>query len=126
MITVCWSELGTNPDAWGYREHRVLNWLEINDTDWEEPVLEIAGSWPYKLAYVGVDSRAWAHRVVERLAHARAPRRSSRCGLRPEEPEERQHLIQLLQRRWRHPPRPQQGPAVGVRTSASRCRTPRR
>lgn len=100
VVTVSWVDWD-HPDPAGYREHRVLNWLEIQNTNWEQQYYEIAdflGS--YDLAYVGVDAQGMGGPVAERLARM--------LGHRTEvipvtsdlknQAERWQHLIQLLQR----------------------------
>ena len=57
VVTVCWVDWD-HPDPAGYREHRILNWLEIHNTDWEEQYFEIMDFLdPYDIAYVGVDAQ---------------------------------------------------------------------
>ena len=102
VVTVCWVDWD-NPDAAGYREHRVLNWLEINDTDWENQYFEIAEFLaPYKLAYVGVDKQGMGSPVVERLERMLG-HRCEVIGVDSDlknQSERWKHLIQLLQRRY--------------------------
>ena len=100
VVTVAWVDWD-HPDAAGYREHRILNWLEIHDTDWESQyyqILEFLDA--YDLAFVGVDAQGMGGPVAERLERL--------LGHRTEvvpvtsdlknQAERWAHMIQLLQR----------------------------
>ena len=55
VVTVCWVDWNY-PDAFGFREHRILNWLELNNMPWEQQYFAIAEFLDnYKIAYVGID-----------------------------------------------------------------------
>ena len=100
VVTVCWVDW-EHPDPAGYREHRILNWLEIHNTDFEEQYFEIMDFLePYNISHVGVDAQGMGGPVADRLArllgsrtevipfHSDAKNQSDRW----------KHLIQLLQR----------------------------
>ena len=67
VVTVCWVDWNY-PDAFGFREHRILNWLELNNMPWEQQYFAIAEFLDnYKLSYVGVDGTGMGGPVAERL-----------------------------------------------------------
>jgi hypothetical protein len=67
VVTVCWVDWDF-PDAFGFREHRVLNWLELHNMPWEEQYFTIVEFLDnYSLAYVGVDAQAMGTAIAERL-----------------------------------------------------------
>jgi hypothetical protein len=101
VVTVCWVDWDF-PDAAGYREHRILNWLEIQNTEWEEQYFQIVDFLDnYNLAYVGVDAQGMGSAVAERLQRLL----EHRCEVIPvssdikTQSERWKHLIALLQRR---------------------------
>jgi len=67
VVTVCWVDW-EYPDPFGFREHRILNWLELHAMPWEEQYFAIAEFLDnYRIAYVGVDAQAMGSAVAERL-----------------------------------------------------------
>jgi hypothetical protein len=67
VVTVCWVDWDF-PDPFGFREHRVLNWLELHNMPWEEQYFAIAEFLDnYRLSYIGVDAQAMGSAVAERL-----------------------------------------------------------
>jgi hypothetical protein len=101
VVTVCWVDWDY-PDPAGYREHRILNWLEIQGTAWEEQyfqIMEFLDS--YNLAYVGVDAHGMGSAVADRLERLLG----NRCDVLPMHSDSKnqadrwKHLIALLQRR---------------------------
>lgn len=67
VVTVCWVDWD-HPDPSGMYEHRVLNWLEINNAEWERQYYEIADFLaPYNIVKCGVDSQGMGSAVAERL-----------------------------------------------------------
>lgn len=101
VVTVCWVDWDY-PDPAGFREHRILNWLEIQNTEWEEQyfqILDFLGN--YNIAYVGVDAQGMGSAVAERLQRLL----EHRCEVIPvssdikTQSERWKHLISLLQRR---------------------------
>lgn len=100
VVTVCWVDWD-HPDAAGYREHRVMNWLEINNTEWENQYFEICDFLEaYDIAFVGVDAQGMGSAVAERLQRLLG----HRCEVVPvhsdlkNQSERWKHLISLLQR----------------------------
>lgn len=101
VVTVCWVDWDF-PDPAGYREHRILNWLEIQNTEWEEQYFTIVDFLDnYNLAYVGVDAQGMGSAVAERLKRLL----EHRCEVIPvssdpkTQSERWKNLIALLQRR---------------------------
>ena len=65
--TVCWVDWD-RPDGFGFYEHRVLNWLEINNEEWESQYFEIIDFLRnYNVYRIGVDSQGVGGAVAERL-----------------------------------------------------------
>jgi hypothetical protein len=56
------------PDEFGYFDHRVLNWLEIQGDDWEEQYFQIVNFLSnYDVLAVGVDANGVGDAVAQRL-----------------------------------------------------------
>lgn len=67
VVTVVWVDWD-RPDEFGYYDHRVLNWLEIQGDDWEEQYFQIVNFLnQYDVAAVGVDSNGVGDAVAQRL-----------------------------------------------------------
>jgi hypothetical protein len=67
VITVVWVDWD-RPDEFGYFEHRVLNWLEIQGDDWEEQYYQIVAFLAnYDVLAVGVDANGVGDAVAQRL-----------------------------------------------------------
>jgi hypothetical protein len=101
VVTVCWVDWDF-PDPAGYREHRILNWMEIHNTAWEEQYFQIMEFLdPYDIAFVGVDAQGMGSAVADRLQRLLG----SRCEVTPyasdakNQSDRWKHLIQLIQRR---------------------------
>jgi len=101
VVTVMWVDWDF-PDPAGYREHRILNWLEIKNTAWEEQYFEMVEFLDYyNLAYVGVDAQGMGSAVADRMQRLLG----SRCEVIPfnsdakTQAERWKHLIALFQRR---------------------------
>ena len=101
VVTVCWVDWDF-PDPAGYREHRILNWLEIHNTDWEEQYFQIMDFLdPYDIAFMGVDAQGMGSAVASRMQRLMG----SRAEVIPypsdskNQSERWKHLIQLIQRR---------------------------
>lgn len=55
-------------DPFGFHEHRVLDWMEINDTEWEQQYMQILDFMRnYAVMRVGVDAQGVGGAVAERL-----------------------------------------------------------
>jgi hypothetical protein len=100
VVTVCWVDWD-HPDPAGYREHRVLNWLEIADTAYEEQYYKIVDFLaPYDVAFIGVDAQGMGGPFAERL-QLMFGHRTSVVPLSSDAKNQHErwtHLIQLLQR----------------------------
>jgi phage terminase large subunit-like protein len=56
------------PDEFGYFEHRILNWLELQGDDWEEQYYQIVNFLAnYDVLAVGVDGNGVGDAVAQRL-----------------------------------------------------------
>jgi Terminase RNaseH-like domain len=100
VVTVCWVDWD-HPDPAGYREHRILNWMEIHDTAWEEQYFQIMEFLdPYWVSHVAVDAQGMGSAVADRIQRLLG----SRCEVTPlnsdakTQSERWKHLIQLVQR----------------------------
>jgi hypothetical protein len=100
VVTVCWVDWDF-PDPAGYREHRILNWLELQNTDWESQyfaVMEFLE--PYDIAFMGVDAQGMGSAVADRFQRLLG----HRCEVNAfssdakTQSERWKHLIQLTQR----------------------------
>jgi hypothetical protein len=101
VVTVMWVDWDF-PDPAGYREHRILNWLEVQNTEWEEQYWEIMEFLdPYNVAFMGVDAQGMGSAVADRFKRLMG----SRCEVHAfssdskNQSERWQHLIQLIQRK---------------------------
>jgi hypothetical protein len=67
VVTVVWVDWD-HPDPFGFYEHRVLNWLEINNEEWESQYFQIIDFLRnYDCMRIGVDSQGVGGAVAERL-----------------------------------------------------------
>jgi hypothetical protein len=67
VITVVWVDWD-RPDEFGYFDHRVLNWLEIQGDDWEEQYFQIVNFLSnYDVLAIGVDANGVGDAVAQRL-----------------------------------------------------------
>ena len=67
VVTILWVNWDS-PDEFGYYDHRVLNWLELQGDDWEEQYFQIVNFLaPYDVLAVGVDSTGVGDAVAQRL-----------------------------------------------------------
>lgn len=67
VATAVWVDWD-HPDGFGLYEHRVLNWLEINNTEWEQQYFMLIDFLRnYDVYRVGVDSQGVGGAVAERL-----------------------------------------------------------
>jgi hypothetical protein len=67
VVTVVWVDWD-RPDEFGYFDHRVLNWLEMQGDDWEEQYYQIVNFLSnYDVLAVGVDANGVGDAVAQRL-----------------------------------------------------------
>lgn len=67
VVTVCYVDWRWT-DEFGYYDHRILNWLEIQGTDWEEQYFLIQRFLAnYSVAMIGVDGQGVGDAVASRL-----------------------------------------------------------
>lgn len=67
VVTVVWVDWD-RPDEFGYFDHRVLNWLELQGDDWEEQYFQITNFLSnYDVLAVGVDANGVGDAVAQRL-----------------------------------------------------------
>jgi hypothetical protein len=67
VVTVVWVDWD-RPDEFGYFDHRVLNWLEMQGDDWEEQYYQIVNFLEnYDVLAVGVDANGVGDAVAQRL-----------------------------------------------------------
>jgi hypothetical protein len=100
VVTVVWVDWD-RPDEFGYYDHRVLNWLEINGDDWEEQYFQIVQFLDnYDVLAIGIDSNGVGDAVAQRLKVLMP--RANVVGLSssPSEQSKRwKHLQALIQRK---------------------------
>ena len=69
IVTVVWVRWGA-PDAAGFLEHRVLNWLDLEATEWETQYWKIKEFLDnYRIYKVAVDGGGLGDVVINRLRH---------------------------------------------------------
>lgn len=67
VATAVWVDWD-HPDPFGFHEHRVLNWLEINNVEWEQQYYQLIDFIrQYNVMRVGVDSQGVGGAVAERM-----------------------------------------------------------
>jgi hypothetical protein len=67
VVTVVWVDWD-RPDEFGYFDHRILNWLELQGDDWEEQYFQIVNFLSnYDVLAVGVDANGVGDAVAQRL-----------------------------------------------------------
>jgi len=67
VVTVVWVDWD-RPDEFGYFDHRVFNWLEIQGDDWEEQYFQIVNFLSnYDVLAIGVDANGVGDVVAQRL-----------------------------------------------------------
>lgn len=100
VVTVVWVDWD-RPDEFGFFEHRILNWLELQGDDWEEQYYLIVNFLAnYDVLAVGVDANGVGDAVAQRLKillprSEVVPVTSSQS----EQSRRFKHLLQLIQRR---------------------------
>lgn len=67
VVTVVWVDWD-HADPFGFYEHRILNWLEINNEEWEQQYFQIIDFLRnYDVLRIGVDAQGVGGAVAERL-----------------------------------------------------------
>jgi hypothetical protein len=67
VVTVVWVDWD-RPDEYGYYDHRVLNWLEMQGDDWEEQYFQIQQFLAsYDVLAIGIDANGVGDAVAGRL-----------------------------------------------------------
>ena len=100
VVTVVWVDWD-RPDEFGYFDHRILNWLEIQNDDWEDQYFQIVnflGS--YDVLAVGVDANGVGDAVAQRLKLLLPKAEVHSIGSSQQEQSKRwKHLKALIDRR---------------------------
>ena len=99
IVTVVWVDWD-RPDEFGYFDHRVLNWLEIQGDDWEEQYYQIVNFLSnYDCLAIGVDANGVGDAVAQRLK-VLMPRAEvvSLTSSQSEQSKRFKHLQALIQR----------------------------
>jgi hypothetical protein len=100
IVTVVWVDWD-RPDEFGYYDHRVLNWLELQGDDWEEQYFQIVNFLSnYDVLAVGVDGNGVGDAVAQRLKIL-LPRAEviALTSSQTEQSKRFKHLQALIQRR---------------------------
>lgn len=67
VVTVVWVDWD-RPDEFGYYDHRILNWMELQGDDWEDQYFQIVSFLNnYDVLAVGVDANGVGDAVAQRL-----------------------------------------------------------
>jgi hypothetical protein len=100
VVTVVWVDWD-RPDEFGFFEHRVLNWLEIQNDDWEEQYFQITNFLSqYDCLAIGVDANGVGDAVAQRLKILMPRSEVIPVTSSPSEQSRRwKHLQSLLQRK---------------------------
>jgi hypothetical protein len=100
VVTVVWVDWD-RPDEFGYFEHRVLNWLELQGDDWEEQYFQIVNFLSnYDVLAIGVDGNGVGDVVASRLKTLMGRAEVITLTSSPTEQSSRfKHLQALIQRR---------------------------
>ena len=100
IVTVVWVDWD-RPDEFGYYDHRVLNWLELQGDDWEEQYFQIVNFLSnYDVLAVGVGGNGVGDAVAQRLKIL-LPRAEviALTSSQTEQSKRFKHLQALIQRR---------------------------
>jgi hypothetical protein len=99
VVTVVWVDWD-RPDEFGYYDHRILNWLELQGDDWEEQYFQIVNFLSnYDVLAVGVDANGVGDAVAQRLKVLMPRAEVITLTSSPTEQSKRfKHLQALLQR----------------------------
>lgn len=100
IVTVVWVDWD-HPDEFGFYEHRVINWLDLEGMEWESQYFQIFEFLQgYKVYAVGVDIGGVGDVVINRLHTLMPSVNFVECGVSPGEQSTRyKWLQQLMQRR---------------------------
>lgn len=100
IVTVVWVDWD-RPDEFGYFDHRVLNWLELQGDDWEEQYFQIVNFLSnYDVLAIGVDANGVGDAVAQRLKILMPRAEVVSLTSSPTEQSKRfKHLQALIQRR---------------------------
>lgn len=100
VVTVVWVDWD-RPDEYGYYDHRVLNWMELQGDDWEEQYAKIVDFLShYNVLAAAVDANGVGDAVAQRL-RLLLPRAEvhSITSSAPEQSKRFKHLMALMERR---------------------------
>ena len=99
VVTVVWVDWD-HADPFGFYEHRILNWLEINNEEWEQQYFQIIDFLRnYDVFRIGVDSQGVGGAVAERLKILMPDREVIAMSSDSKAQNERWiHLTELIQR----------------------------
>lgn len=100
VVTVVWVDWD-RPDEFGYFDHRVLNWLEV-DGDWEEQYFQIVNFLaPYNIIAVGIDGSGLGDVVADRLKRLLSHKNCEVIAVSSNTPDQSKrwkHLMTLMDR----------------------------
>lgn len=99
VVTVVWVDWD-RPDEFGFYDHRVLNWMEIQGDDWEAQYGQIVDFLRhYDVLAVGIDGNGVGDAVAQRLQLLLPRAEVQLLASSPSEQSKRwKHLTQLIQR----------------------------
>lgn len=100
VVTVVWVDWD-RPDEFGFYDHRILNWLEIQGDDWEDQYYQIVSFLSnYDVLSVGVDANGVGDAVAQRLKLLLPRANVVPLSSSPSEQSKRyKHLQALIQRK---------------------------
>jgi len=100
VVTVVWVDWD-RPDEFGYFDHRILNWMEIQGDDWEDQYFQIVNFLNnYDVLAVGVDANGVGDAVAQRLKLLLPGAEVHALGSsQPEQSKRWKHLKALIDRR---------------------------
>jgi hypothetical protein len=100
VVTVVWVDWD-RPDEFGYLDHRILDWLEIQGDDWEEQYFQIVDFLSaYDVYGIAVDSTGVGDPFVDRIARLIPRAEVHGLSSSPKEQSTRwKHLTELIGRR---------------------------
>ncbi len=100
VVTVVWVDWD-RPDEFGYYDHRILNWLELQGDDWEDQYFQIVQFLSnYDVIAVGVDANGVGDAVAQRLKLLLPGAEVHALGSsQPEQSKRWKHLKALIDRR---------------------------